>query len=317
MPARGGAAITESGYLVMGERKTVSSGTCAEYRRKVRQGKTTMTELAETGPFAMNTISYHVSGNCQHEHNEVPLARYERNSNMKISEENCAEIRQEVRDNPELNIVEISDSYSVEHGSVLKHLHGGCACSHNIKAVDKTIDYTELSAETCKLVRELYEDIDNMVKVARKVGRDYSTVRYHVKGQCSHVNEDLVGEIKPAVDRKKCENIRESLIRGKEFEEVTDEFEVSISTVKRHMRAECNCSDGPVLVKVRDPEKIRSGFKMLTKGECLKVLELYWEDHLAPDKIAEKIGCTKDTVLYHANQKCDHEFDDDTKYVFI
>lgn len=303
----------------------VTKPECGEWRRKVRETDTRIADIKDHTEYVESTVYNHVSGECSHDIDTEPLTRYERSSNMTITPEDCAFIRNSIREENNIGFSELSDKFNISESGINHHLRGECSCDNDVEPVERQLKYEQVSSDTCGTIRSLYADYQSIEKVAAETERDYKTVRYHAKGKCLHVDYDLVTDEKEETisdgtqnaGSNKCEQLRKDLLSDLSISTASVEYGVGIDTVKRHARAKCECSDGPILLEVRGSDVTEDQYTRLTKGECLKAREMYWEDHQDTGTISDFLGFDADDIIYHVTEECDHDFDDDTRYVFI
>jgi predicted transcriptional regulator len=303
----------------------VTKSECKEWRRKVRETDTRITDIKDSVKYAESTVSNHVSGKCTHNVDVEPLSRYERSSEITITPEDCAFIRRTMRDENSIGFPELTNEFDISGSGINHHLRGKCSCDNDVEPVEKKLEYEHVDSDLCETIRDLYADLGVIERVVEKVGRDRKTVRYHAKGKCSHVDYDLVtdGEEESVNDGtqqmadNKCKELREDLLGDSSISSLSVKYGVGTDTVKRHARAECECSDGPVLLEVRGSDVAKDQYTRVTKGECLKAREMYWEDYKDSGTIGGFLGFDASDIVYHVTEECDHEFDDDTEYVFV
>lgn len=295
----------------------VTKSKCEEWRRKVRETDATLTSITDDSDYVQATIHSHLSGKCTHEIDTEPLTRYERSSRTKITPEQCASIKKKMREENSIELVELSDKFGMSSSGIIHHLRGECGCSNDVKPVERKFEYTRVDKDLCETIRDLYKDIGIMSEVARKTGKDNKTVRYHIKGKCSHADEDLDDNPDFRISKSMCDEFREKFINGSSALEIASEYSVEKKTVQRHVKANCQCHDGPVLLRVRGSDVVENMDTILTKGECLKAREMYWEEYEDPGTISDFLGFEARSIMHHVTEECDHEFGDDIKYVFV
>jgi len=283
----------------------------------VRETDATLTGITDDSDYVQSTISEHLSGKCTHNVDTEPLTRYEISSRTKITPEQCASIKKKMREENSIGLPELSDKFGMSSSGIIHHLRGECGCSNGVKPVERKFEYTRVDKDLCETIRDLYKDIGIMSEVARKTGKDNKTVRYHIKGKCSHADEDLDDNPDYRISESMCSEIREEFINGSSTSEITSEYSVDRKTVKRHIKAKCQCCDGPVLLRVRGSDVVENLNTVLTKGECLKAREMYWEEHKDPGTISDSLGFEVRSIMRHVTEECNHEFGDDIKYVFV
>lgn len=297
----------------------VTKSKCKEYRRKVRETDQSMLDLSKQCPHSFQTVTRHVKGSCTHDIDVDPLDRFERQSTVKVKPSECATMRMMIRNDEDVGFAEIKEKFDISESSVHHHIRGYCSCDDEVDKIDSDLDYSHVPADVCETIRDMFEDFKNMSKVSRKTGRDRSTIYYHVSGKCSHTDKNLAHLAKhnPRVTPDDCQDIRDDLTDGLSVAETSNKYGLTKATVRKHAKCNCNCSDGPELLEVRPSHIIQDNHTQLTKGECLKCREMYWEEHRTTEVIANKSGFKSRDISYHVTDQCDHDFDEDTEYVFI
>lgn len=290
---------------------------CKEFRQKVRDGEETISSLTEDEKWAHVTIYKHVAGDCNHSIDEKPLNRDERNHEIKISSDDCIDIRQLANKYPSINFSGIAETYGVDSCSILHHVYGDCKCEHNIDALEKPEQPTKVTKEECENIRRKYKETQVLQHTASELERDYTTVRYHVMGICSHDVDNIKTYSSRTIYDEQCNKIREKLVSGKSKEEICDQMDISENSVDYHRLGDCNHDTDSEILIVRDHNTLSSKRTRATKGECYRIQELYHKENKHVETISELSGLTKKVIEYHALNNCSHQFDEDVEYILV
>lgn len=298
---------------------------CNQYREKVRSGEKTIKQIADDSSFALNTVYKHVAGDCSHEVKEDPLERDERSSEMLITFDECYGLRKKAKEikEKEEDLKQLEETVEIDFPSICHHIYGGCSCKVDAEPIERTITSEPVDSDECEQIREYYQERPSMHDVAETFDRDYKTIRYHIKGDCSHADEDITDYSRPLADysvdednsdsdtysrvsQSECEKARRMHKEGFTGEQISEEINRTWDTLRLHINGECKHDvDGRVL-KIRtniDHDERRS----ITEGECAYMNYLYNSEYMHMGQIMNKLDISKEkTVKHHLFGDCSH-----------
>lgn len=153
----------------------VTASECADIRRRYREIEN-IAEVADIVGRSKQTVSTHLKGQCAHDIDEEPIQP----SVIKIDEEDCAEIRERVRDGAGYR--DLVDEYEVNYKTIGNHAVG--RCSHDIDTQPKE-KQPEMTAEECAEIRRRSRE-ESYTEIAKDSRFSEQSLYVHGRGDCQH-----------------------------------------------------------------------------------------------------------------------------------
>lgn len=253
---------------------------CHELRGK--QGEYTQVALAEEYGVSQQTINYHQNGYCSHP---------EKSAKKTVERKDCFDIQEANYEGDK--IVDIADRHGISAPTVLYHLDG--KCSHprlefegDSVTPSQCVDYRERAG------MESFEDI------AETAPFNSATVRYHVRGECSHEVDTSPRKTHSTenVDEEECSIIRSLHDEGMSRVEIAESSGRSRSTVRHHLHGNCDHPEEGAA----DPGETT---ELIDRETCGKMRAEYVA---SPNmkQVAEDFGFTTTPTRNHLVGACGH-----------
>ena len=149
------------------DRFPVSVEDCKRLRSKFHENEEEdVLDIANDERWTYQTILRHINGHC--EHVDVGIEPREVESRSSISEEKCAEMREEYHSSAEVTYSEIAQEYDISRGSVEKHLRYHCTHegeSELLNSVDIDFDDMTEGDKASSSVVETQEDVSEYTDI--------------------------------------------------------------------------------------------------------------------------------------------------------
>lgn len=171
----------------------VSVDECRSFRERINEGKT-IVELADQFERKRQTITRHVTGECEHSLNVPTVDKNETYIRDRISPANCTELRERFHRREDGDVQEFVTDTDFSYPAVLRHLNG--QCGHDIAAPRRETEdrVDDISQELCQKMRSAWRDDPDVTfeEIADRFGQTASSVDHHIKFNCSHEYETLL-----------------------------------------------------------------------------------------------------------------------------
>lgn len=168
---------------------------CREIRSQYASG-VEVDDIAEDLGHTWKTTVRHLSGECNHDEDDLVVEKREVLQRMPVTEEDCASLRRTYHDEDDADILEIARHVPWNYQTVLSHVNG--ECTHEVDEPTRTIGKrAQISEDLCREFREQYRDNKDLtLSKLEPLAEDYEAspgaIQRHIRFRCLHDPESTL-----------------------------------------------------------------------------------------------------------------------------
>lgn len=168
---------------------------CREIRSRYASGAD-IDDIAEELGHTWKTSVRHLSGECNHDEDDLVVERREVLQRMPVTEQDCASLRRTYHEEDDADLLEVARNVPWNYQTVLTHVNG--ECTHEVDEPTRTIGKrAHISADLCREFRERYRDnkdltLSKLESLAEDYDASAGTIQRHIRFRCLHDPESTL-----------------------------------------------------------------------------------------------------------------------------
>jgi 5-methylcytosine-specific restriction protein A len=173
-------------------RRPVGEAECTALRRRAAAGESPDELAKETGR-RWQTLTKHLSGNCEHPDIEgTTVARETLLERTNVTAKQCAAFRRGVEEAG--NVLTYAQVAEHEYQTVLRHVNGECSHDVDVPSRERRERSGDVSKSECAEMRDRYREGSDVTleMLADEFSPSGGTIERHIRFTCSHPPEDLI-----------------------------------------------------------------------------------------------------------------------------